>query len=91
MGYPKKLSGGDDLLFGPGKVGVISEGENDAFWHWDLRKERANGRWVWGWQIWHLLWAGCTAVEDRGSEEGIKGGEMICSYAAKGPGCFKVF
>lgn len=41
MGYLRKLSGGDALLFGPGKVGVISEGERDAFWQWDLRKERA--------------------------------------------------
>ena len=34
------------------------------FWPWKLHKERAlslaNGRWVWGWQTWCLLWAECA-------------------------------
>lgn len=64
MGYLRKLFGGDAVSCGPGKVGVISEGERDAFWPWKLHKERAlslaNGRWVWGWQTWCLLWAECA-------------------------------
>lgn len=41
MGYLRKLLGGDAVSCGPGNLGVISEGECDAFWPWELHKERA--------------------------------------------------
>ena len=50
MRYLIKLFRGDAVSCGPGKAGVISEGERGAFWPWELCKERAiiwaNGRWV---------------------------------------------
>ena len=91
MRYLIKLFRGDAVSCGPGKAGVISEGERGAFWPWELCKERAiiwaNGRWVWGWQARRLLWAGCATVEECGSGEGNKGGEMICSNSAEGLRC----
>lgn len=66
---------------------MISEGERNAFWPWELCKERAitlaNGGWIWGWQTWYILWAGCATAEECSSGEGNKGGEMICSNSAK--------
>ena len=37
--------------------------------------------------IWCLLWDGCPALEEHGSGEGIKGGEMIGSSSAMGLRC----